>query len=159
MIKLDTSGVAAFNRALDLALAEFDREITVAFRGWTVKLFTQLVKDTPQWSGDLTANWNYSIGAPNLTYNETLNKALGEHPHNDQQVFHRGDDPAVGEALAQLSYVLPTWRDTVYFTNNTPIAAKVEAQTIYIRPINLVDGRIAMLAALVTKAERSGYVA
>ena len=146
MILVDTSGVAAFNSALTLELARLEREISAKFAGWTRKVFTGLVRGTPQWSGDLTANWNYSIGSPNLTYRMTAMKAEGGQFWSALDVKQVGDEQAVSMALEEMSKVTPpTWRDVVYFANNTPIAPAVEAQTVLIRPVNLIDGRVAMI--------------
>jgi hypothetical protein len=56
--------------------------------------------------------------------------------------------------MSKLAGKHPTWRDVVYITNPAPIAEKVEAQTILIRPVNLVDGRIAMIQYYVDKFNR-----
>ena len=148
MIRIDTSGVAAFNKALDLELARLDREISAAFAGWTKRIFTGLVQDSPQYSGDMTANWTISLNTPDYSYSEIPNKYLASAPFaNDVQgeVYQRGHPIAVAMALAKMSGVNPTWRDKVFFANATPIAEKIEAGQIALRPVNLVNGAVAMI--------------
>ncbi len=156
-VKVNTAGVPAFLRELDLAMAEFERQINRSFAGWTARIFTDLVTVSPQWSGDMVANWKYTVDQPSTAYAPI--------PSKDSKDWHkitprqRGDQAAIGMALAQLSQVTPTWRQVVYFANNTPIAPEVAAQSIPIRSVNLVDGRVAMIDFVVTKAEAGAYVA
>lgn len=155
MILVDTSGIDAFCLAAERELARLDREISEAFYTWTWNLFKELVTATPQWSGDLAANWNYSVGTPDMSYRQILNKTGDEpgidHWRENQGVFQRGDWRAVEMALARAQGKRPTWRDTVYFTNATPIAQQVEDESIRIRPVNLVAGHVVMARQLALK--------
>lgn len=157
MIQLDMSDLPAFELALSLELARLDREITEKFRGWTVTLFKELVYGSPQWSGDLTANWRYSVNAPDFTYVPIPNKVEGSQFWSKADVYQRGAEPAVGMALANLAAApKPTWRDTVYISNSTPIAADVEDRRVAIRPVNLVNGEVAMIEFVVAMEQRRG---
>lgn len=144
MISLDTSGIAAFTKALEAEYGVFEVRLSQAFAKWTRKVFTGLVEGSPQWSGDLAANWNYSVNLPDYSYSPTLKDTLDQVFLTD--VRERGDPQAIAIALSRMSAVMePTWRDVVYFNNETPIAEPVENMTVKIRPVNLIDGRVAMV--------------
>lgn len=163
MIHIDTSGIDAFIRAVELDMARFDREISSAFYGWTKRIFHDIVRQSPQWSGDMAANWNYSVGSPNVSYSPLPNKAAGPVRQKSMAVgkivYARGMEPAVSLAyMRMLAVPQPTWRDTVYIANGTPIAPYVEAQSIRIRPVNLIEGQVAMIGYTVTKEMQNGGV-
>jgi hypothetical protein len=166
IVKLDTSGIDAYIKAIDLEMARLDREISEVFYFWTTRIFVDLVRQSPQWSGDLATNWNYSVKEPNYSYTKIENKATGRDGVVDKRrmavgkiVYQKDMDPAVAEALTRMKSVAPpTWRDTVYFANATPIAPYVEAHSIYIRPVNLIQGQVAMIAYTVTKEQQNGRV-
>ncbi len=161
MIVLDTSGVDAFVQQARLDMARLDREVSAVFYKWTARIFKDLVTTSPQWSGDLAANWNYSVGSPDFSYTQIPNKTGSEagidYVAQNFGVFERGDYRAVSMALERmLAVTQPTWRDTVYFANATPIAPEVEAESIKIRPVNLVEGQVMMIKNTVIKERRRG---
>jgi hypothetical protein len=154
MIKVSTSGIAAFNQALSLELARLDREISFIFYRWTIRIFRELVEDSPQWSGDLASNWNYSVGSPDYSYSRSPNKtgddARVDYWRQDQGVFQRGHPNAVLTAMSRMEMVRPpAWRDTVYFANATPIAPSIP--NIKIRPVNMVNGQVIMIEQVVMR--------
>lgn len=157
MIKVDTSGVGQFNRELTLAFAVFEREISAAFAAWAMKVFRGITEGTPQWSSDLVRNWNYSINQPDYSYSETPQKELMKDlwMGNLLAPLQRGDQFGVSFAIARAQTSRqPTWRDMVFITNNTPVAPAAENQTVYIRPVNLIDGRVAMIKYTIDNAGR-----
>ena len=158
MIAIDTSQIDSFLRSLDLAMLEFDQQISTAFEGWTKTIFKDIAINSPQWSGDLSANWTYAIGYADESYSPIPNKIENDQHWSKADVFQRGAYPAVGIALEKLTSVKPTWRDTVWIANNTPIAGQVEAQTVKIRPVNLVMGQVAMIQYAVDQIEGGKYV-
>jgi hypothetical protein len=144
MIRLTgLEGIPQFLRELDLAFAEMDRQLSANFEAFTKEVHENIVRSTPQWTGDLAVAWNYSIGAPDMSYTPTPNKIEGQQFWSKADVFQRG--AAVSQALAKAAGVHPTWRDVVYIHNPAPIAQKVEDWRILIRPVNLVDGQVAMV--------------
>lgn len=152
MIQLTGIGdIARFNRELDLALAQLDRGISSWFENLTKVMFRELVVNTPQWTGDLTSAWNYSLNTPDQTYSPIPNKVEAQQHWSKADVFQRGAEPAVSSTLLKAAGVKPTWRDVVFFHNPAPIAERVENLQVLIRPVNLVDGRVAMIQFLVDK--------
>jgi len=61
-----------FSNALDLALLEMTNECIQVYRGLAVAMFNYVAWETPQWTGNAAANWNFSVGAPDLTSDSTL---------------------------------------------------------------------------------------
>jgi hypothetical protein len=155
MIALDMSGLPAFLTACDAELAQFDRAVSREFKAWTVGIFGELVRNTPQYTGQAAASWTYATGEPDMQPTAWANKNENDKTWSAAQIFSRGMDPAVGYALAKPARYNVSWRDRVYFANPADIAGQLEAQTIYIRPINLVNGHIAMIQHIVDKYGRS----
>ena len=152
MIKLgfEAGGIRQFNSELSLAMAALDLEITRSYVAWTKGIFRDLVMGSPQWSGDLASNWRYGVGAVDYTYNELPNRAAANQMWSAADVYERGAEPAVSIGMANFeSTRKPTWRDKVYISNSTPIAAEVEAHTVKIRPENLLYGQVAMIQFVV----------
>lgn len=149
MITFNFMAVRAYRKELNaLIVAEFAR-LNISYQQILRQAFTDLLNGTPQWSGDLAANWNFSIGTPDESYTETPMKYEAASSYSRFVPRQAGDQLAVRMSLARMSTVIDkvTWRDRVHFTNATPIAEAVEAQTIYIRPENLLEsGAVAMIS-------------
>jgi hypothetical protein len=62
-----TGDIAGFRRQLALEMARLDREISASYVLWT-KHLPRPGEGTAQWSGNLTANWNYGVGGPTLVH-------------------------------------------------------------------------------------------
>lgn len=149
MITFNYLEVREYRKVLNqLIIAEFAR-LNITYQQLLRQVFTELVNGTPQWSGDLAANWNFSVNAPDYSYTETPMKGQAAELHSRFEPRHAGDQEAVRMSLARMEAVIDkvSWRDRVHFTNATPIAEAVENQTIYIRPVNLLEsGGVAMLS-------------
>jgi hypothetical protein len=144
-----------FTAALEAAIVGIPEYVSQQFGRWTMRVFYDLVYNTPQWSGDLAANWNYSVALPDGTYRPIYRKALSwaSSPAGDRmEPLQRGDMAAVWAAMGRAEdSPSPRYDQKVYFTNNTPIAPDVETNSIYIRPINLVNGAVQMASFTAAK--------
>ena len=146
MVELDTSGVDAFLLQLDTLQAGFNSQVNEKFRHWVEVIFTDIVELTPQWSGNLAANWYVGVDALSASESTIAEKGsmwpldLYEAPNV------RGDLDAVDISLERFASEKFDWTDKVYIYNPTEIAPEVEAESIYIRPENKVDGRVHMIA-------------
>lgn len=165
MLKVDTSGVEAFRRELKLEMARLDREISKVYVGWTRRIFTELVQGSPQWSGNMTANWKFSVGQPDYSYAEIFDKAPpGSHgrlrtANWGAGAFQAGHPSAVNAALSGMWAVkIGSWRDKVFMTNSTPMENSLFALqdairlgVIRLRPVNLVNDEAVTLYSVATK--------
>jgi hypothetical protein len=138
-----------FTRALEAAIVNIPQEVSRKFHRWTLLVMRDLVMNTPQWSGDTAANWNYSVGMPDGSYTPIIAKALAWAPEPGMERSieprQRGDMAAVWAAMARAEDgPEPRYDQKVYLTNNTPIAPLLEAQQVPVRPVNLVNGAVAM---------------
>lgn len=144
-----------FSRQLLAAIDRLDEELSFKFQSWTLRVFKDLVIHTPQWSGDTAANWNYSVNSPDGSYHPIIGKALHwgkEGWANRPEPLQRGDRAAVFAAVGRAQGgPMPRWTDKVFFTNNTPIADDLETHSVYVRPVNLVGGAVAMVSYTVAK--------
>lgn len=150
MIKLGTNS-AKFSADLLTAFAKIESHLDSVCRTRAEGVFTDIVQNTPQWSGNLAGNWRLGVGTPDTSFSVRT-----ETPFSDSiRGMQRGDDPAVSNALslAEVSISKITYKSSVFITNQSPIAQAVEDEEIHIRPVNLVDGKVAMVAVTAMKWE------
>lgn len=129
MLKIDNA--AEFAAGLDAWYAALYDAVEGAFRGLTVRAFKEIVWGSPQYTGNLTASWKISIGAPDSSYTETsfktahLPKAPREKDGRLYAVLHQRRDPeAIDYALSAngLTVWLVRLGEDVFIQNNTPYA-------------------------------------
>lgn len=150
-------GIPAFLQSLSLEMARLDREISSEFEKWTKTIYSDIVMGTPQYTGNLVAAWTYSIQYIDESYSPTANKIEHDQIWSKADVYARGEQPGVGTALFKAAGVHPSWRDEVWIHNPAPYADLIENQRIILRPVNLVDGRVAMVQYAVDKYNSGGY--
>lgn len=159
MIRIE-SNADVFCAQLDALLAETEQAVDFGYWSWTMRVFADLAESTPQWSGDLAANWYYSLNSPSGAYSEILAKKehWGAKGFTMASPLQRGDPFAVTASVHRaMEGPKPTYTDVVYFSNNTPIGFDVENQLIPLRPVNLVDGRVAMADFMAVKWREMPY--
>lgn len=158
-----TGDIKGFRKKLREEHARLDREVSAVYVRWTKRVFMDLVVGTAQWSGNLTANWNYSVTSPDPSYDAIPNKTGDsfriDYPAEDFGVFEAGHPLAVAMAQSRMEAVAPptTWRDPVFFANNTPddkggyLEDNIMAGKVRLRPVNLVNGSAVTLDTIVMK--------
>lgn len=114
--------------------------------------------NTPQWSGDMAANWKLSTGSPKPFQMNVFNSQFGGWRQRGDwrkvsSVFKLGDAPAVAFAVAEAAGEANDFKlgQSLYITNSAyhpedsedgsqgvidPYAWKVEAGLIHLRPVN-----------------------
>ena len=142
--------LARFDLELEAALLRVELALSGSFQKIVKQAFTMLVVNSPQWSGNFTSNWNYSVNTPDYSYDEILAKS---DPDADRRPFERGRNPAVSRTLQKVANIGSlSWRDKVYITNATPddaggsLGSNMEAGTVRLRPVNLIDGKVALIS-------------
>ena len=146
MVDIDFSGVDAFLQALEREQISFNTQVSAKYRQWVRIIFNDIVELTPQWSGNLASNWNISLSSGQLDEQTISRKAHMWPLPPFVEPFQRGDSPAVDISKARFDDVMFGYSDQVYIYNPSEIANAVENQSIYIRGVNLLDGRVAMIA-------------
>lgn len=152
------SNAAEFGRQLEALLVEVDERINRGYWNWSMRIFADLVESTPQWSGDLASNWFYTLNSPSAEYMPLVGKTAGatwDKPgHGAFEPFQRGAPMAVMVSVDRaMEGPRPTYRDVVYFSNNTPLSFDTNLTLVAsdkamdwrkVRPVNLVENQVAL---------------
>lgn len=154
MISLTTIEQSAFDAQVDAAFVLLEAEMSLKFAAFTRSVFVSIVQTSPQWSGNLTHNWNYSIKTPDGSYTSIK----PDIPRKTFKPYQVGSSPATGQAISRMAVVaLPSWRDTVYITNATPddeagyLADSIMEGKVNLRPVNLVPAQGAIFEFTIGK--------
>ena len=140
--------------------ARQERKVTAIYRAVIAEIFIDIVKHTPQFSGNLTQNWQIEFTGYPGGYNRSPDY-LG--PQASANVAYHmadrrlggarkmGDDPSVSETVDRELPVLGDvhWNTRVRIVNRTPYADDVQAgigpNGRPIRDENLHYGKVAMV--------------
>lgn len=135
MLDLDTSGVASYVKWLETEAARLKFEVRSIFREWALHIHADITSLTPQWSGNLAANWALDLGSPS-TAAVYLVGAGEDQPFaaggrgGKGGLFSRGMQPAVGISLDRAKQVgLPQLSDDLFIHNPVAYAQAVEDDT------------------------------
>lgn len=146
MVDLDLSQLDRYLLDLELAQNSFNNQISQKFREWVRLIFYDIVELTPQWSGNLAANWYISTSTSDGPEQTIPEKSYFWPKPTYVEPHHRGDEPAVSISKQRFDDLEFGYSSQVFIFNPTEIAPQVEAQSISIRGVNLLDGRVAMIA-------------
>jgi hypothetical protein len=99
-------------------------KITAGVRAVSAAVLTDVVKATPQYSGNLVLNWRIVFGPWTANYQPA--PTYGVH---SPAPYSRGQDPAVSEALSNELFKLDSarWNSKIKIVNAAPYAGEVEA--------------------------------
>lgn len=92
-------GANAFEASLDAWLDACEELVAHAARGIAVDAFHQMLRISPQFSGDFVANWNVSVDAPDESF--TPWGSIGHGRPGFVNVRVGGDPAAIGEAVTR----------------------------------------------------------
>ena len=156
MIAIRTN-VSDFEKQLASALAVLEVKMSIKYYAFTLKVFKSVVMTSPQWSGNLASNWNYSINSPDTSYSEISEKSGSAMKFFKS--FQVGADPAVSRALRKASVgPVPSWRVPVYITNATPtdqmtgsLVQDMADGYVKLRPVNMVPAQGAIISFTLEK--------
>jgi hypothetical protein len=86
---------------LDAAMARIEAYATRVFRGAAVSFFHKVVYETPQWSGNAVASWNFSVGSPDFSQDHSMLTAYRETEEASQGVplYVLHDTPGIFRAI------------------------------------------------------------
>lgn len=144
MIEFENLGV--FIEGIEAYVAESKVLASATYRGLVSEVFTYIVDGTPQYTGNLAAEWKLTLGGPALGYAETSfkgakiggpNSVLPE-PFN--RTFNRNFEAMeYAKAAARPGVKYVSLGTPVFISNATPYATTVQAGggKHRIRPVNL----------------------
>lgn len=168
MLAIDTSGVAAYTAWLEQQAAALLMDVRETYREWALAIHSEITMLTPQWSGNLAANWKLDIGSP------SSGAAYLAGPAHDQVMapggrggqgglYSRGMYPAVGVSIARAGAVgLPSLGDEFYIHNPVVYAQSIEddSNDPPVRAINRMPreetGKVAMVEHAYFKHTQNG---
>jgi hypothetical protein len=146
-----TTNTVDFEKQLALEFGVLELRMTSKYRDFTQQVFKSIVLTSPQWSGNLASNWNYSANSPDTRYKETAEK-------DESKIYKVGADPAVSQAISRAEAVaVPSWRIPVYITNTTPadeggyLATEIEEGRVKLRPVNMIPAQGSIISYAVSR--------
>ena len=152
MLDIDIPGLDAFCANLDAQIARATLGLSNDFADATREIFKSMAELAPQWSGNLVANMNYSIGEPDYTYVKTDEKAKAQTQFATFSAKQRGDLAAVSQAIGKMeNKPRPNLFDTVYVTFAAPadeggyLSDVLQNNQGRVRVVNLVQGNVALI--------------
>lgn len=131
------------------------------FRQRTLIMFNDLVRHSPQWSGDFASNWYVHMDPNHYGYNP--NPFQGHTKREDAKKM--GDPDRILATINRANSVVVDYAKPLYFINKTPIEFMGDLvygdrqpykganfpDTTKVRGVNLVDGRVALGSYLKAK--------
>lgn len=164
MLALDASGATAYADWLEGEALSILKYCQAVYRSWALAIHADITELTPQWTGNLAANWWLSInGTPGTE--QDLGDPNVRSPGQGRAFspYSRGMEPAVSISLARAAGLpLPQLSDILYIYNPVGYAQEVEDDTAEprIRPVNRVPrtetGKVAMVAYAFDKYSQKG---
>lgn len=160
MLAVDASGCDAFADWLEKQAVEAVlMPVLQAYRSFALEVLTSIVELTPQWTGNLAANWVLELNGETASERNLGDPRVLRPTHGRAfSPYSRGMDPAVSKALAQAQAApIPGLSDAFYIHNPVSYAQEVEddSGTPRIRPINRFPrgevGKVAMVAFAYTR--------
>jgi hypothetical protein len=157
VLDVDTSGVRTYVAWLRAEKARILAEVCLAYRGWAVHIHADIASLSPQWSGNLAANWAIDLNAATTAAQDLGDPSVRSHhapanPVYGRDPYSRGMFPAVEVSLQRgQAFPMPGLGDQIYIHNPVVYADEVE-QDSGDRPIRAVNrlprgetGKIAMV--------------
>lgn len=115
----------SFGKQIDAEIEKMDLMLNGVMRGLAITAFGVLLEETPQWSGNAAANWNFSIGSPDLSTNHKFKRDLDKSnaPISlaaSMEAKSKGDPEAIIFAIRQNAgrEVGITYRTPVFLSNS-----------------------------------------
>lgn len=150
MLRVDN--LRRFQLSIQAERARLEKNVTQAYRDFVAKAFQDLLMHTPQYSGQLAASWHILLTNDAVPSQPGWYKKghTGRFYGNTFEPGEMGDGEAVAEAWDRESPKIDRirWNTNVSFANSDPNAGAIQANALEppLRPVNLVNGAVAMAA-------------
>lgn len=157
MLEVDITGVPAYTRWLAEQALALKAEVLRKYRAWALHIHRDITELTPQWSGNLAANWALDVGSPSSTAQELGDPTVRRPGSTDSPAFgadpySRGMEPAVQLSLARAQRAGWAGLASAYFIHNPVEYADEVEEDAGERPIRAINrvprtetGKIAMV--------------
>lgn len=149
--------LAQFVEGIDNWIDETKDLAEATLQGLVSQTFDYILQGTPEWSGNLAANWRVGIGAAPTDYDDVFKDALSKDPTPGARSPYSRQTPN----QSALHYARVNAREVihnvslvgdVYIANTTPYAYEVETNSVNGRPfIRTVNLPIEMVYAAVDR--------
>lgn len=136
---IEFTNLAEFNAALRAYVEETRQDWDRIYRAWCSSVFATIVKESPQWSGNFAANWNFATGSESTSYLEF--NYLDAQWRDQNPIRWKGDPAAVEEAMSRSAgeRAALTVHKGAYINNLTPYAPEFTMNTERLRPSNFIN--------------------
>ena len=171
MAQVGFKGVDNMMRKLDKHKLLVLGSIAATKRQVVTAVMVDLVKNSPQWSGNLASQWYVEFHGHKGSYRPIPDYVEPHSWRYTDDHYSMGDDPAVSQTIAREKAKIENirWNSKVQIINYAPYASDVEAgfgpegfsgQPRPIRPENILAsyGKVAMAAYVTTKYNNLRYL-
>ena len=122
-------------------------------RGKIIRLFKRIVRETPQWSGAAASLWGIEVSAGSQESGWIVSK---------EPIYSKGDDPAVGAAFSNSSWINGAGADQVFggitISNPQPYIGLLEDGWHKLRGVNRPGMMVANAVEAESTVERLSWV-
>lgn len=141
---VEIKGLDAFDRQVKAWFGAVEKAAAQEAVGLAKQAFDNILINSPQFSGDMVANWAVGVGAPVVSVKvDVIPGAARFRGHTDEQgiePFGRGDYPAIEYAKSHATWTTPKLGQTIYLSNSAvhdePYAWLIEGGKINFRSVN-----------------------
>ena len=153
---ISVTGLESVTRSVNAALARQKGILNRYYRSFVVEVLTELVENTPQWSGDLAASWRVQVEGVTSRTGGSSTTGFKSTPRVRPAPHFRGDEPALVYALMVNSDVIESIRynSRVTIFNDNPTADAINnpwSEELWLRPNNFIPGDVMAVAHAISK--------
>ena len=150
------TGLDGFRNSLEAALARQVGRINHNYRLFVIDVLSELVENTPQWSGDLAASWRVAASGVTQRTGGTNKSPFKADPYEYPAPHFRGDKEALDYVLYTNSSVIDSIRYnthvTIFNANKTgQIIDNPWMEELWLRPGNFIAGDVMAIAHTIAK--------
>ena len=137
---LKTTNLPAFDATVSAWFDSVENATAEAAVGLAKEVFDTVLEDSPQFSGDFTANWKVSVDAPDTAFTPGVVQRVivGAYGRPSIDAFKRGDPEAIEYAKRHAAWETIRLGQRVFISNSAhhdeDYAWKIEDGSIKFRP-------------------------
>lgn len=144
--------INAWKNKSQAAKKKIKQSATSYVRQRVLMVYKDILKVSPQWSGNYAYNWQISTRL-NEVSPRWDKRFKGVHNWYKVEPKHAGDPEAINAAIRSAMGEIENikWNSRISVVNYAPIADAIEAGTVPLRPENLIPGGMGVIAYVKTK--------